>query len=122
MNIYGTASLVATVAAKTRTPVMVIMTQSGCAGSQRFRDIDVPAEARGELMDTDQVFLTFENAAEAIARFDAIMAGYPEPSDTTLGIEVLLALPGFSVRQFRQHHGDADGRVFIDAVAELKAA
>lgn len=122
MNVYATTSFIAAAAAKTRTPVMVIMTQSGCAGTQRFRDIDVPADARGELMDTDQVFMTFDNAAEAVARFDAIMAGYPEPSDTTLGIEVLLALPGFSVRQFRQHHGDADGRVFIDAEPELKAA
>jgi len=122
MRTYDTAGLIGTIAAKTRTPVMVIMTQGGCAGSQRYRDIDVPAEARGELMETDQVFLTFENAEEAIARFDAIVAGFPEPGETTLGIEMMLALPGFTIRQLQQFHGDADGRVFIDATPLPKAA
>jgi len=114
MRSYCNAGFIETIADKTRTPVMIIVTQGLGAGSNRYGDIAVDAVTRGTLMIDDQAFLTFTDAAEANAKFDEIVAGYPQPSETTLGIEVLLAIPRLGIRQFQQHHGDADGRILRD--------
>lgn len=114
MRSYCNAGFIETVADKTRTPVMLIATHGMGAGSNRYHDIAVDAMTRGSLMVDDQAFLSFADVDEANALFDAIIAGYPQPCDTTLGIEVLLALPRAGVRQFRQIHGDAEGRILLD--------
>lgn len=122
MRTYYTPAFIETIANKTRTPVMVIMTEGACASSMRYTDVAVDAETRGELYDTDQAFLTFDSVDEANAKFDEILAAYPAAGQTTLGIDVMLAIPGVGIRQFEQNPGDAEGRIVREPKPMARAA
>lgn len=106
MRHYATSAFVSQLAARTRTPVMVVNASGMGASSMRYRDIAVPIEVQEELMENEQVFMTFDTEIEAKAQFDAIVANFPDAGQTTLSITVVLGLPGQAAREFEQIHGD----------------
>lgn len=110
MKFYATAEFATSVAAKTRTPVMIIQTEGSCAGSSRYYDIAVAPDIQALLHHEEQAFLTFDSPEEAIAKFDEILAAFPEPGQTPLSLIICLGIPDQATRTFSQIPGSYEGR------------
>ncbi|QAY80224.1 hypothetical protein [Sphingosinicella sp. BN140058] len=104
---YTGPAFVETLAAKTRTAVLMLQTGDAIgASSSRFQDITgVPDDVRAELYDTGLAFVTFDTAAEANAAFDTLVANWPQQGQTTLPLTAVLGLPDRRTREFQQIPG-----------------
>ncbi len=105
MRHYTTTAFVEQVALKTKTPILVIQTDGSGASSLRYHDIAVDEEIRAQLIDGEQVFLTFGSADEANDLFDLIVREFPESGQTTLSLTLILGLPDGETREFEQIPG-----------------
>ena len=103
MRTYNTAEFAGAVAAKTKTPVLVLRTDGSCASTLRYQDIPLDQAVIDELLAEDIAFVTFADPAEATAAFEQIAASYP--TSTTLSLSVVLAIPGEEPQTFAKIPG-----------------
>jgi hypothetical protein len=104
-NPHACLAFALAMAAKTGLGVTIVRIDQSCASSSRLSDLNLPEQMIEALGADDLAFITHSEHQAAKETFRRVVWSFPRSGETTLGLEVIQALPGGSWHVCTQPNG-----------------